>query len=947
MKTLKRILYLLTILIISNDLAASVWQRKIINYERSLYKGGFQNWKIDQSDRGLIYIANSNGLLEFDGVNWHLYNVRNKVMRAVKAIGNRIYVGGSSEFGYFETNAMGVLVYHSMSNQIPEWRGELWNIFSIDDNIYFVDDRNIFIYNNKGTIVKTIAIDFKIDCSALINKTLYIGSTGGIFYLNNNNSLDFLHSSEALKDTKIVSLLPYNGEICVVTAQSGIYSIDNVHCEKVDFVTDNFIQDNQLFSASITNNQIVLGSVQNGVFIIDLKNPTHKEQFNLENGLKNNTILSSFFDKEQNLWLALDKGIAYIDLESPMRPLFAKDSPIGTGYCSIMYNNELFLGTNQGLYKQSSDGNYQLVKGSEGQIWSLSVHDGLLFSAGDNQVLAISPTETYKINLPGVWEINTLSAQKDKLIAGLYSGLAVLEKKNNRWQFSNLVSNTNQHSGRGFMEDDVSTNFWIADEGGDIYKITLNSDLTDTLAIKRYTIKGTSVGENVFFRKIDNTIIVCTLNGIYQYNRISDNFIRYPQLESVLEGQKYYEYLFVDWMNNIWFVSDNNLKLTRYTPKHGYAKHILNLGLENELVDKYQHISVINSSTAIISVDNAFVKADLNRLNNETPFNIFISKLIATGNDSVKTFGSMHNIPIVLGYTENSVSIHFSTTNFSQASNVLYSYRLKNIDEKWSIPSAQTYKEYTNLYEGSYLFEVKAFVKGDQQSANITSIEFTILPPWYRTTWAYISYMLLIFGTLYFIYKKTVSKQKKIVRQKKEELVLQRLLHEEERREKDNEIYILQNENLKTELHYKTQELSGYILNVIKKNEVLEELKKGVQNISKSIDEHKEPNILKQKVVRLISYINNSIEQDVDFKVFESNFNVIHRDFFKLLDEKYPQLTRNDKILCAYLKMNFSSKEIAPLLNISVRGVEVSRYRLRKKMNLDRDENLAEFMQSL
>lgn len=197
------------------------------------------------------------------------------------------------------------------------------------------------------------------------------------------------------------------------------------------------------------------------------------------------------------------------------------------------------------------------------------------------------------------------------------------------------------------------------------------------------------------------------------------------------------------------------------------------------------------------------------------------------------------------------------------------------------------------------------------------------------------------------IYKKTISKQKKIIHQKGEELIAQTRRYEEETKLKDEAIYELQNENLKNELKYKTQELNGYMLNVIRKNEMLENVKRNALNISKAIDEEKQISTIKQKVMSLISQINSNIEHDTDFEIFQSNFDLIHQDFFKLLDERFPNLTRNDKILCAYLNMNLSSKEIAPLLNISIRGVEVNRYRLRKKMDLDRDVNLSDFLQSL
>jgi DNA-binding CsgD family transcriptional regulator len=226
-------------------------------------------------------------------------------------------------------------------------------------------------------------------------------------------------------------------------------------------------------------------------------------------------------------------------------------------------------------------------------------------------------------------------------------------------------------------------------------------------------------------------------------------------------------------------------------------------------------------------------------------------------------------------------------------------------------------------------------------------VNLIISPPWYRAFVAYSLYLLIITLIIYVLYKRTISRQKKIIHRKEEELAAQSKNHEEVTKIKDHEIYRLQNENLQNELKYKTQELNGYILNIIRKNEMLEEVKKNAIGISKAINEERDTGILRQKVIRLISLISRNIEHDIDFEVFKSNFDFIHKDFFKLLDEKFPGLTRNEKILCVYLKMNLSTKEIAPLQNISFRGVEVNRYRLRKKMNLDRDVNLSKFLNEL
>lgn len=925
--------------------STSIWQRKITNYERSQYKAGFQNWMITQSDKGWIYSANSNGLLEFDGVNWTSYPIRNNVIRIIKIIDNNIYIGGSSEFGLFKPNAIGQLTYRSLSDKSKNWGGEVWNIEDGGDVIYFISERYIHIYHKKVGNVSMIDSDTKIDCSLLHEGTLYLATPNGIFYLNSNNKLTFLEAAEPLSGHKIVSLLSYNKDILVTSAKKGLYLLNKSNIQQINSIADSFIQKNQLFSTAISGSKIAIGSVQNGVIIFDLKDSFYKEEFNINSGLKNNTVLGCFFDSNQNLWLGLDKGISYISLNSAISPLFATVSPIGTGYSSAMYNNELYFGTNQALYKLDKDNRYQLIKGSEGQIWSTNIIDNTLFSSGDNGIMVITPTETYKIDLLGAWETHALSEDKNKLMVATYSGFCILKRENGRWMFSHKIPEF-RDSFRGFIEDDEPYNFWVANANGTMRRLTFDKNFEKIIRYKTYTLNNNAFDSNIIIRKIENNLVICTRNGILQYSRITDSFDHYTQLELMLEGPKYYEFLYVDKYKNIWFVADRNLKVLPYS-EGKYHEYIHNWGLSNELIDSYENINMIDPETAIVAVDNAFARIDMSRKNGKSlTINTYIREITCSKNDSILSYGSSEK-KLALPYSLNSIKINFAATFYDHSSDILYSFRLKGIDDDWSIPSTNTVKEYTGLHEGKYVFEVKAFIDGNPDSSSITSFSFTVHPPWYRSVLAYLLYSLAIVILILIIYKKTISKQKKIIHQKGEELIAQTRRYEEETKLKDEAIYELQNENLKNELKYKTQELNGYMLNVIRKNEMLENVKRNALNISKAIDEEKQISTIKQKVMSLISQINTNIEHDTDFEIFQSNFDLIHQDFFKLLDERFPNLTRNDKILCAYLNMNLSSKEIAPLLNISIRGVEVNRYRLRKKMDLDRDVNLSDFLQSL
>jgi DNA-binding CsgD family transcriptional regulator len=101
---------------------------------------------------------------------------------------------------------------------------------------------------------------------------------------------------------------------------------------------------------------------------------------------------------------------------------------------------------------------------------------------------------------------------------------------------------------------------------------------------------------------------------------------------------------------------------------------------------------------------------------------------------------------------------------------------------------------------------------------------------------------------------------------------------------------------------------------------------------------------VRSDIRNIIRRIDKDFKDEKHFELFDKYFHEVHQDFLERIKEKHPALTPNDLRLSAYLRMNLSTKEIAPLMNISIRGLEISRYRLRKKLELDRDINLTEYI---
>jgi DNA-binding CsgD family transcriptional regulator len=220
------------------------------------------------------------------------------------------------------------------------------------------------------------------------------------------------------------------------------------------------------------------------------------------------------------------------------------------------------------------------------------------------------------------------------------------------------------------------------------------------------------------------------------------------------------------------------------------------------------------------------------------------------------------------------------------------------------------------------------------------SYSFKILPPWYKTNWAYAFYFLLFCLLIYLIYKWQLKKFYRQQEKYEEEQKRIRYLHQLEISKAENELVALRNEKLQAEIDYKNSELATSAMHLVQKGEILARIKGELNQVMKAVDNEKAVSELK-KMTRVLS---EDDKVDKDWEHFAQHFDKVHSDFVSRLKEKHSNLTGNELKLCAYLRMNLSSKEIAQLMNISLRGVEISRYRLRKKLGIATEVSLFDYL---
>lgn len=949
--------FLLCVLFLCLPAALSAaWQRPVTNYTRHAYKAGNQNWSIQQHDNGWIYVANNKGLLEFDGVEWNTYPIHNAKTRAVRAGDDgRIYIGGMEQFGYFTPNNLGGLEYTCLSDSLPSTVniGVIWDILLDRDRVYFQSDRRFFYWENG--VVERIDYPSEIHSSLIVQDKLYITSAEGLLMLNGTEFIPVSGSMKMGTAVKVGGILSYQDSLLLVSRDNGLFLYDGTTLKKYTTAAEEFCRKNQIFCAALQDSLLALGSIQGGVCLLNLKTD-EMEVISTENGLQNKTILSMMFDKTGNLWLGLDNGIDYIHLNAQIVSLYGGKPVIGSGYASCGYGGKYYFATNQGLYysvppnQLNQKEQINFVPGTGGQVWSLHQYDGKLFCCSDNGIFIIDGDRTQHLSNPkGVWGIVSVNARKDVLIAGTYSGLHLLVKRGGSWTVGNYIEGFT-HSCKDMLMENSANILWVGNKKNGVCRLTLSDDLRNIEKIKNYNTKDFPLGYDACLLRMKDEVTIASHYGLWHYNQSRDCLEECTWLEQLLEGKAAYTYMEVDSLQNIWYVADGALKVLHYdAAKQEYHRVNNEIFLKGALIENFEDVHLRKNNQVVVGTEEGFSLIRLDSLQAQHASLILqIRKVHLTGLRDSLVYGRSYlydSEPLVVPYSHNSMRIEYSVNNYNKAHTILYSYQLNRGGEKgiWSEYSENNMKEFTGLHEGKYVFRVKLLTDGDQYPVE-TLFTFEVLPPWYRAWWSYLVYSIVLVMLFYYMYYRIADGRKRLLMQKELELYRQKQTFQVESALKDKKITSLEEENLQSELRHKSEELIRTTLNIVRKNEMLLGIKKEVVGLSHSISEENLV-VLRRKTLRLIGQIDTNIEHDDDLQAFQGTFDSVHHDFFHKLEERYPELTNREKLLCAYIKMNLMSKEIAPLLNISQRGVEISRYRLRKKLGLAEGENLSEFLQ--
>lgn len=934
----------------------------IRNFPKREYKAGTQNWSIAQDLRGFMYFANNEGIIVFDGIGWHLYKMPNSSITRSVYIGENqnIYVGAYNELGKMVFGSNGKLEFKSLKKYIPaEYQNfdDIWNIMTLDGKVIFQSYSSAFVYNN-DTSFTVIKAPVRFQNSYKVNEKIYFNDIEkGLFELVSGKLVP-LAGCQSLIGEEIWSILPFSGgdEMLISTLTKGVFIYKEGKLDAWKVPVNEYLKKNQIFSAIILHDHYyAFGTIQDGVIIINARGEVI-QHINRKKGLQNNTVLKVFADRSGDLWLGLDNGIDYININSPIT--FLKESEgIGTGYTSIIHNGKLYLGTNQGLFVKDWDQGDQnsglkLIPNTSGQVWYLGVHDGVLICGHNNGTFVIDGETARQIcKIPGGWKYHILKRFPDYLICGTYSGMIYFKKEKGSWNFVSKIKGFDE-SFRVF-EEDSEGNLWMSHGFKGIYKISFGNNLESVKTFRFYTTgDGLPTNYNLNVFKIKNQIIFTSNNGIYQYNSQNERFEKSVYFNQLFSPINDFSYLKEDINGNVWYVAwyQSTNKAGVFRMQEGGGLKLISspfILLNSKFISGFESVYPFSDDHVFFGTEDGFAHYSPTAHFSLNPeFSTFITKAVATNIDSTFFYGNNHRVNELQAqqvysfkYSKNAFKFHFTSPVYNNPESVEYSFKLAGLNNDWSAWSSSSSVEFALLPEGEYVFSVKARNSMGVES-NIDELPFTVRPPWYRSIFAIIGYFILfiilaLFAAWVFIKRIEISRRKerlkhlKAYRQKERDYIQQVS-------QSEKKIIHLKNEKLKSEVIHRDKELANQTMDLIRKNKFLAKIKEELLKIKTSSNDE----LLKEKISSLIVKIDKDIDHNKQWEVFETAFDDVHEDFLNRLKVRFPTLTPKELRLCAYLRMNISTKEIAPLMNISIRGVEICRYRVRKKLNIDRDTNL-------
>ena len=883
------------------------------NFTKSEYNGDNQNWNIVQGNDNAMYFANNHYFLRYNGVKWEKYTLPNKtIIRSVFIDGDRVYCGSYKEFGYWK-RANGKMNYYSVSNEKNLFSGnsdneEIWKIFKYKGNLYFQSFNEIFIYDGKN--VEKIKFPFQISYCYLVNDEIYVASVRSGIYLMKDKKFIKKENWSIVDGNIVHHIEKHSNHIFIFTKNSGVFIEDNQQLKPWNHPLNEKLKNEVIVTAKFINpNTLSIGTGLKGLYIVNLKDNSF-QSINRNNAIKNNAVLSIAVDKENDLWLGLDNGIAHVEINSSVNVFSDNSGILGSVYSLSTIDGGYLFVTNHGIFVHKNK-QLQAVPNSQGQVWDIYKRDKEFIIGHNDGTFIYNGSQLQKVNpVNGGWKF--LKSDYDNVyFQANYSGIVCYQNNDfTKWKVLEKLTKPIRN-----IAQNKPNELWAADNYRSLYRLTYDKNFVTQKVENVTEANGIASNYEVKIFNYKNEILFLINKNWYNYNSISGKLEKNEVFNSSFKNIS--DIIPIDDHNFIvldsgllYVISQKDSNFTwQLIPEKYYEGRLI---IENTKAYK-------NGNSILLNLDDGFISYELNakkRPENNLVIEGFYKGNLINDEAEIEYNQSVELNVITEYYGFNTLDLFYSLNDSKELTRIINGNMILN-----------------NLNSGTqkldfYYFDGKTYQKKGEYS-------FKVNNPWYFSGWMIVFYVLVIAGSFYLYYKWNKLRYIQKLKLQAEELKHQKkILEIELKAENELNVQEYQKHILELEIQTKSSEVAGKSLSIAKQSEMIDD-------IQKILDNETDINKLKSDIKKAIKI--NAINKH-EWEIFETNLNQIHNEFISSLAKKYPNLTSKDIKLCVYLKMNLSSKEIAPLMNITFRGVELHRYRLRKKLGLSPDESLNKFM---
>lgn len=720
------------------------------------YGAHAQNWAVAQDPRGLMYVGNGDGVLEFDGQQWRLIPVANRTMVRSLAIDSegRVFVGAVGEIGVLEADASGALHYVSLRDRLPEDArafGDVWRSFVLDDGVYFYSDEQLMRIGVDDTHVWRSEAGFFLAFSAA--GRLYVHDMAHGLQVLRDDALQPVPGAESLAGERVYAVLPWDetGRLLIATRNRGFLLHDGQQLQRWRNDADVDIARDLAYQAiRLPDDRLLVTTLQGGAYLLDREGRL-LQRIGRGQGLASATVLAAAIDHQDGLWLALDNGLARVEGSARISYFDASHGLAGRVIAVQRHEGELYAATGSGLFRmqRGAPAGFEAIAGIRSQTWDLlGVGDALLV-ANNEGVFAVRGAQARLLRASSDHSLSLHASRvhPGRVYVGLKQGLAALRHDADGWHDEGQLPG---------LSDEIHSIHELPDGRlllGTQSTGVLRVQLSDAGAISkvRAQVERFGVEQGLpdlnanYVRRLADEPLVTTSKGLYRFDPSQQRLVPDPRFAVLFDAPRSMGQPLLDGEGGVWLSTRD--EATRIDEKGvAVAQHDGSYLWQS---GPLAALSERNVSALRVEPDGTlwFGGADgLYRIRAEGDahrrrFQGLIRKVTDAGARVVYA-GHGRIAPPSLAYAGNRLRFEYAAASFDSRAGNRFQLRLEGQDRDWSPWSAEPYRDFANLWEGTYRLHLRT-----RNAYGVVSepelFEFVILPPWYRTPWAWLLWLAL------------------------------------------------------------------------------------------------------------------------------------------------------------------------------------------------------------